>query len=60
MIKSYQIPYLIRDKEKETTVIKKANDFTSFKFRDVQFLDIMKFLVEQLLWNPFSKLIKLA
>ena len=27
LIKSYLIPYLIRDKEKETSVFKKANDF---------------------------------
>ena len=44
LIMSYLIPYLIRDKEQETSVIKKANDFISFKFRDVQFLVIMKFL----------------
>ena len=37
LIKSYLIPYLIRDKEQETSVIKKANDFISFKFGDVQF-----------------------
>ena len=44
LIKSYLIPYLICDKEIEPTVIKKANDFISFKFGDVQSLDIMKFL----------------
>ena len=44
LIKSYLIPYLICDKEIEATVIKKAKDFLSFKFGDVQFLDIMKFL----------------
>ena len=44
LIKSYLIPYLIRDKEQETSVIKKSNDFISFKFGDVQYLDIMKFL----------------
>ena len=32
LIKSYLIPYLIRDKEQETSVIKKANNFISFKF----------------------------
>ena len=32
LIKSYLIPYLICDKEQETSVIKKANDFLSFKF----------------------------
>ena len=42
--KSYFIPYLIRDKEKEKLVIKKANDFISFNFGDVQFLLITKFL----------------
>ena len=44
MIKSYLIPYLINDKEAEPMVIKKANDFISFQFGDIQFLDIMKFL----------------
>ena len=44
LINSYLIPYLICDKDIEPTVIKKANDFISFKFGDVQFLDIMKFL----------------
>ena len=42
LIMSYLIPYLIRDKEHETSVIKKAIDFISFKF--AQFLDIMKLL----------------
>ena len=44
LIKSYLIPYFINDKEAEPMVIKKANDFISFKFGDIQFLDIMKFL----------------
>ena len=44
LIKSYLIPYLIFDKEQEISVIKKANDFISFKLGDVQFLNIMKFL----------------
>ena len=44
VIKSYLIPYLIKEKEIEPSVIKKANDFVSFKFGDVQLLDIMKFL----------------
>ena len=37
------MPYFVRDKKQETSVTK-ANDFISFKFGDVQFLDIMKFL----------------
>ena len=44
LIKSYLILYLINEKEIEPSVVKKANDFVSFKFRDVQFLYIMKFL----------------
>ena len=42
LIKSYLIPYLIKDKEAEPMIIKKANDFISFKFGDTHFLD--KFL----------------
>ena len=47
LVKSYLIPYLINDKEAVLMVIKKANDFISSKVGDIQFLDIMKFLVEQ-------------
>ena len=58
MIKSYLTPYLIRDKEQETSVIKKANDFISFKFGDVQFLDIMKFLGGATTLDSFLKAYK--
>ena len=58
LIKSYLIPYLIRDKEPETSVIKKANDFISFKFGDVQFLDIMKFLGGATTLDSFLKAYK--
>ena len=58
LIKSYLIPYLIRDKEQETSVIKKANDFISFKFGDVQFLDIMKFLGGATTLDSFLKAYK--
>ena len=44
LIKSYSIPYFIYKKEQETSVIKKANFFISFKVGDVQFLDIMEIL----------------
>ena len=44
LIKSYLIPYLINEKEAAPMIIKKANDFISFKFGDIQFLDIMKIL----------------
>ena len=58
MIKSYLIPYLIRDKEQEISVIKKANDFISFKFGDVQFLDIMKYLGGETTLGSFLKAYK--
>ena len=37
-------PYLVCDKEVETSIIKKAIGHTSFKFGDVHFFDIRKFL----------------
>ena len=43
LIKSYLLPILVNEREIEPTVIKKANQFTSFKFGDIQLLDIMKF-----------------
>ena len=58
LIKTYLIPYLICDKEQETSVIKKANDFISFKFGDVQFLDIMKFLGGATILDFFLKAYK--
>ena len=44
LIKAYLIPLLVNDREIEPTVIKKANQYISFKFGNVQFLDIMNFL----------------
>ena len=44
LIKSYLLPILINERNMEPTVIKKANQFLSFKFGDVQLLDIMNFL----------------
>ena len=43
-IKSYLFLYLICDKDIEPTGIETANVFLSFRFGDVYFLDIMKFL----------------
>ena len=60
LIKSYLIPSFIRDKEHETSFIKKANDFISFKFGDLQVLDLMKFLGGPTTLGFFSKPIKLA
>ena len=44
LIKSYLLPILINVRNMEPTVIKKANQFVSFNFGDVQLLDIMNFL----------------
>ena len=44
LIKSYLIPHLLNDKAITPTVIKKTNQFISFKFGDLHFLDIVNFL----------------
>ena len=44
LIKSYLLPILVNEQQIEPAVIKKANQFVSFKFGDVQLLDIMNFL----------------
>ena len=44
LIKSYLLPTLTNERNMEPTVIKEANQFVSFKFGDVQLLDIMNFL----------------
>ena len=44
LIESYSLPILVNDRDIEPTVIKKANQFVSFKFGDIQLLDIMNFL----------------
>ena len=44
LIKSYLLPILVNERDVEPTVIKKANQFISFKFGDIQLLDIMYFL----------------
>ena len=43
LIKSYLLPILVNERQIEPAVIKKANQFVSFKFGDVQLLDIMNF-----------------
>ena len=52
-IKSYLNPYLINRKEFEHSVMKKANDFVSFKFGDVQLLDLMKFFSGDTILDSF-------
>ena len=44
MIKTYLIPLLVNGREIEPTVIKEANQYISFKFGNVQLLDIINFL----------------
>ena len=44
VIKSYLLPILVNEEEIEPTVIKKANQFISFKFGVIQLLDIMNIL----------------
>ena len=44
LIKSFLLPILVNERDIESTVIKKANQFISFKFGDIQLLDIMNFL----------------
>ena len=44
LIKSYLLPILVNERDIEPTVIKKANQFVSFKFGDIQLLEIMNFL----------------
>ena len=44
LIKSYLLPTLVNERVVEPTVIRKANQFVSFKFGDIQLLDIMNFL----------------
>ena len=44
LIMSYLLPILVTERDIEPTVLKQANQFVSFKFGDIQLLDIMNFL----------------
>ena len=44
LIKSCLLPILVNERDIEPTVIKKTNQFISFKFGDIQLLDIMNYL----------------
>ena len=44
LIKSYLLPILVNERDIEPTIIMKANQFISFKFGDIQLLDIMNFV----------------
>ena len=58
LIKSYLLPILINERNMEPTVIKKVNQFQSFKFGDVQLLDIMNFLGGSTSLDSFHKAYK--
>ena len=44
LIKSHLLPILVNEQDIEPTFIKKANQFVSYKFGDIQLLDIINFL----------------
>ena len=58
VIKSYLLPILMNERDIEHTVIKKANQFISFKFGDIQLLDIMNFLGGATSLDSFLKVYK--
>ena len=60
LIKSYLLPILINERNMEPIVIKKANQFVSFKFGDVHLLDIMNFLGGATSLDSFLKAYKTA
>ena len=55
LIKAYLIPHLLNDRDIQPTVIKKAKQFISFKFGDIQFLDILNFLAGATSLDSFLK-----
>ena len=44
LIKSYLLSILVNEQDIEPTVIRRANQFISFKFREIQLLGILNFL----------------
>ena len=58
LIKSYLLPILVNERDIEPTVIKKANQFVSFKFGDIQLLDIINFLGAATSHDSFLKAYK--
>ena len=44
IVKSLLLPFLVNERNIEPSVIKKANQFISFKFSDIQLLDVLNFL----------------
>ena len=60
LIKSNLLPILINERNMELIVIRKANQFVSFTFGDVQLLDIMNFLGGATSLDSFLKAYKTA
>ena len=60
LIKSYLLPILINERNMEPIVIWKANEFVSFKFGDVQLLDIINFLGGATSLDSFLKAYKIS
>ena len=58
MIKSYLLPLLVNEQQIEPAVIKKAIEFVSFKFGDVQLLDTMNILAGATSLDSFLKVYK--
>ena len=58
LIKSYALPILVNEQQIEPAVIKKANQFVSFKFGDVLLLDIMNVLGGATTLDSFLKAYK--
>ena len=55
LIKAYIIPHLLNERAIQPTVIKKGNQFISFKFGDIQFLDFLNFLAGATSLDSFLK-----
>ena len=60
LIKAYLLPILINEREIEPTVIKKANQFISFNFGDIQLMDKMNFLGGATSLDSFLKAYKFS
>ena len=58
LIKSYLLPCFVNERQTEPTIIKKANQFDSLKFGDVQLLDIMNSLGGATSFDSFLKAYK--
>ena len=58
LIKSYLLPTFVIDRDIELTVIKKANQFVSCKFGDIQLFDIMNFIGSATSLDSFLKAYK--